>query len=762
MINRYLPPLRISLPAILVFMALLAIGLDFWSSLRAIEKDVESSGLSFVTQEMSLLQGILNNLLRKEDIEGIRSTIANLGSNPNTQAAVLLDEADRILAGSDRQDISKPAITVFPEIEAGILRQVRMTDAGFIRHSRNDDAICGYYPVALASQLADLKHHRTGVFYLRYGLKDSKAQRYYDIRRRLLSAGLFITGTFLVLAVFFHFAVTRRVSRLLSAVQRFSAGEATAKANLAGGDELGTIASAFDRLTETIANKEQALQESHENFQALLNAPHDDILILSRDGLVLAMNESLASRLGFNGGKTTGASYWELIHSDLAQSRQKWLENVLSTRSMAHFEDQWGDRLLYNTVYPVIDSQGEVVRFVIIGQDVTEHRRVEQEREKLQRQLLQAQKMESVGQLAGGVAHDFNNMLGVILGHLDLAFETVEAAHPLFGDLKEIQKAAQRSVDLTGQLLAFARKQTVAPKILRLNETILGMLKMLQRLIGEDIRLSWKPNEKLWPVKIDPSQVDQILANLLVNARDAISGIGSITITTDNVIADQGLFSRLAIPPGEYVLLSVADDGCGMDKEILDHIFEPFFTTKSLGCGTGLGLATLYGIVKQNSGYVFVHSSKGQGTTFQIYLPRAFGDPVQTAPAEREEAPAGSNQTILLVEDEVALLNMAHLILSKMGFRVLTAKSPFDALRVAAQHWQDINLLVTDVILPEMNGQQLANRIRSLKPDIRCLFMSGYTADIITHHGVLEEGVHFISKPFTMKTLRAKVREILT
>ncbi|MFZ4440629.1 MAG: PocR ligand-binding domain-containing protein [Syntrophales bacterium] len=394
--------------------------------------------------------------------------------------------------------------------------------------------------------------------------------------------------------------------------------------------------------------------------------------------------------------------------------------------------------------------------------DITERKQAEQEKAKLQAQLLQSQKMESVGRLAGGVAHDFNNMLGVILGHAEIAMDQVDPAQPLHADLQEIRNAANRSADLTRQLLAFARKQVISPKVVDLNDTVAGMLKMLQRLIGEDIHLVWQPDVSLRPIRVDPSQIDQLLANLCINARDAIAGVGKLTIETGNTSFDEDYCADHAgFVPGEYVLLAVSDDGCGMDKEILDKLFEPFFTTKGVGKGTGLGLATVYGIVKQNNGFINVYSEPGKGTTFRIYLPRYIGQAEQIQRQEMPEPILRGQETILLVEDEPTLLELSKILLETQGYRVLAAGAPSEAIRLAGEYSGAIHLLMTDVVMPEMNGRDLADKMLSLNPNLRCLFTSGYTADVIAHHGVLDENVHFIRKPFSRKDLAAKVREAL-
>ena len=393
---------------------------------------------------------------------------------------------------------------------------------------------------------------------------------------------------------------------------------------------------------------------------------------------------------------------------------------------------------------------------------IQEEARQKKAHEKMEEQMRQAQKMDLVGRLAGGVAHDFNNMLGVILGHVEFALEEAEKNQSLYSDLKEIQKAARRSADTTKQLLAFARKEIISPKQIDLNDTVESMLNMLRRLIGEDIDLVWQPAARLWPVKMDPSQIDQIFANLCVNARDAISGVGKLTIETGKQTFDEKYCSdHPGFIPGDFVLLAVSDNGCGMDKDTLNNLFEPFFTTKEVGKGTGLGLATIYGIVKQNNGFINVYSEPGQGSTFKIYLPRLIADEDADKTVREKKAAAGGTETILLVEDEPSILRMIKMMLKRKGYSVLSAATPAEAVEKAKNHSGAINLLMTDVIMPEMHGQSLAEKITDIYPDIRLLFMSGYTADVIAHHGILDEGVAFIQKPFSMADLAEKLREVL-
>lgn len=501
---------------------------------------------------------------------------------------------------------------------------------------------------------------------------------------------------------------------------------------------------------------EEALRESVEMFAvAFNNAPIMITISNLEDGTYLDVNQRFTDISGFSReeliGKTsvelgwiTGSERNQLL--DIMRMDGKIQDLELSLRAKSGktvFCKYWGD---------IITVSGRKC-LLSIALDITEHRKVEQ-------QFLQAQKMESVGRLAGGVAHDFNNMLGVIIGHAELALMKAEPSDPLRYDLEAILEAANRSADITRQLLAFARRQTIAPKVLDLNDTVAGMLKMLRRLIGEDIELGWNPGYELWKVKIDPSQLDQIMANLCVNARDAIAGVGKIDIQTENLILDEtGSGGCADMEPGAYVMLSVSDNGSGMEKDVIDHIFEPFYTTKELGHGTGLGLATVFGIVSQNGGYIRVYSEPGLGTTFKIYLP---GEKDASGGAAKETyALIGGTESILLVEDEPAILAMGTTMLSSMGYTVYPAGSPEEAKRVGEEYRGRIDLLITDIIMPGMNGRDLAEQLLLTNPAMSCLFMSGYTADVMAERGRIHGDVHFMQKPFTMQSLAEKVRESL-
>jgi PAS domain S-box-containing protein len=517
------------------------------------------------------------------------------------------------------------------------------------------------------------------------------------------------------------------------------------------------------QLFNDLKKTEKSLRESNELFSLFMR--HSPVYTYIKEvtptqNLVLQASENFLQMIGIPGSEMVGKSMTELFSPEFAAKiiTDDWA--VVSRGDVMKLDEELNSRSYTTIKFPIIWGDKTLLGGYTI--DITDRKRADEEKARLQDQLLQSQKMESVGRLAGGVAHDFNNMLGVILGHVEMAMEQVDPAQPLHTNLQEIGKAAKRSSDLTSQLLAFARKQTVSPRVLDMNEIVTGMLKMLHRLIGEEIHLNWLPGANLWPVKMDPSQIDQILANLCINARDAIAGIGKATIETGNIRFDETYCADHAgFVPGEYVLLAVSDDGCGMGKEILGKLFEPFFTTKGVGEGTGLGLATIYGIVRQNNGFINVYSEPDQGTTFSIYLPRHIGKAEQARTEGPQEPVMRGQETVLVVEDELALLDLSKLMLEKQGYRVLTAGTPGEAIRLAEEHAGEIHLLITDVVMPEMNGRDLAKKMLSLYPDLKRLFMSGYTANVIAHHGILDDGVYFIQKPFSRKDLAAKVREAL-
>jgi len=513
---------------------------------------------------------------------------------------------------------------------------------------------------------------------------------------------------------------------------------------------------------------ERALKVSEERMRLFFERQIVGMAIASPEMGWLQVNDRLCRMLGYSREELLRKTWAELTYpDDLAADIEQFDRLLAGAINEYTLEKRFVRRdgtIIFTdlSVGCVRNARGRVDYVLALLEDITERKEAAGEREKLQEQLIQAQKLESIGRLAGGVAHDFNNMLTAILGHVELSMRLCTPEGPIYTSLKVIEESALRSAGLVRQLLAFARRQTVAPRVLDVNDTTASMLKMLQRLIGESISLVWLPQMGLWPVRVDPSQIDQLLVNLCINARDAIPGVGRVTIETGNKVLDETYCAvHPDCVPGEYVMLAVSDDGDGIGKDALGHIFEPFFTTKEPGRGTGLGLSTVYGIVKQNNGYIHVCSEPGKGSTFRIYLPRFAGDAGEPAVESKAEPPGSRGETVLLVEDEAVILHVGQAMLEALGYRVLTADTPGKALQQMRARSGEIDLVLTDVVMPEMNGRELAERLLDIKPGLKCLFASGYTADVIARDGVLEEGVVFIQKPFSIKHLAAKVREAL-
>ncbi|WP_217352428.1 hybrid sensor histidine kinase/response regulator [Candidatus Viridilinea mediisalina] len=536
-------------------------------------------------------------------------------------------------------------------------------------------------------------------------------------------------------------------------------------------DQQGRIIGHFGVQNDISERKwaDEQLKHSERTYRAIFNAITDALFIHdATTGQILDVNDSMLEMFGYERTEVPGLSVEDLSTRVFPYTNEQ--ANMLIQRAATgetlvfewHNRKKNGECFYSENILKLVVIAGHE-RIMAIVRDISERKQAEEEQAKLHAQLAHAQKMDSVGRLAGGVAHDFNNKLSVILGYTEMALEQVDRTHPVFADLQEIQRAADRSTALTRQLLAFARKQVITPQILDLNETVEKMITMLQRLIGENIDLVWLPTANLAPIKMDPSQIDQILANLCVNARDAIADVGRVTIETDTVIFDHAYCAHHAeVTPGVYVLLAVSDNGHGMDEETLKHAFEPFFTTKAQGRGTGLGLATVYGVVRQNNGFVHVYSEPGRGSTFRVYLPQHQGElPSVAADTAKPTPVVYGNETILLVEDEPSILVMVTKMIESFGYVVLAAQNPSEAMGLAHAHPSPIDLLITDVIMPEMNGRDLAHKLMAEYPNMKHLFISGYTANFIAHHGVLDAGVHFIQKPFAITDLATKVREVL-
>jgi PAS domain S-box-containing protein len=515
-------------------------------------------------------------------------------------------------------------------------------------------------------------------------------------------------------------------------------------------------------LNAALRTVQENLHRSELNFRSLVtNAPYG-ICRCDAKGEILDANPAFLDMLHYS-------STEELVGHhiyDLYGDAEQWFDLADSLRASEPFKGltaEW-KRKDGNTIgvrvsgRSVMNGREEGIVFELFAEDITERRALEQ-------QLRQSQKMEAVGRLAGGIAHDFNNLLMVISGYSEFLLERLGTEPSLRAPAQEIASAAERASSLTRQLLAFSRKQMLAPKIVDLNSVVTENLKMLTRMIGEDIDLVMVPAQNVWPVRADSGQIEQVIMNLAVNARDAMPAGGKFTIETSNVTLDDD-YARFHAPlrPGDYVMIAISDTGNGMDAETQSHIFEPFFTTKGTK-GTGLGLSTVYGIIKQSGGYIWVYSEVGKGTTFKIYLPRvaSVGETAvaQLPAAADSRAAEPGTETILVVEDEANLRYLARQFLEKQGYRVIEAADGAVAMQIAVAHEGVIHLLLTDVIMPGMNGRELAQRISEIRPNVKVLYMSGYTENVVGHNGMLDAGVRLLQKPFNLRDLKSKVREVL-
>lgn len=505
---------------------------------------------------------------------------------------------------------------------------------------------------------------------------------------------------------------------------------------------------------------EEAVRLAEERHRQLIQNAVYGIYRSSLDGKFLEVNPALVQMLGYDSAE-------ELLAVDMASDiyldpneRHRLIEQYREVGRIEGVEVRWKRkdgspitvRLSGRTLH---DERGRLEGFEMIVEDVTERRLLEE-------QLRQAQKMEAIGQLAGGIAHDFNNLLTAIIGYAEVLLMRLDPASDLYQFASQIKGASEQAASLVKQLLAFSRKQLLQPKVIDLNQLIKTSAKMLSRLIGEDIEMELVLDPGLGKVKADPVQIEQVIMNLAVNARDAMPHGGKLTLETKNVYLDEDYARRhLGVRPGHYVLMAMSDTGVGMDQETLSHIFEPFFTTKEKGKGTGLGLSTVYGIVKQSGGNIWVYSEPGKGTTFKIYLPRVEqeADPIEIKPRP-DEVPTGS-ETILLVEDDAAVRHLAREILQMSGYTVLEASSGVEALHIIESYGGQIDLMLTDVVMPQMSGPELVAQAASRRPQMKVLYMSGYSENIIAHHGIVDPGIHFLPKPFTPEALALKVREVL-
>ena len=550
-------------------------------------------------------------------------------------------------------------------------------------------------------------------------------------------------------------AVVSRIANLTENITRIGAsGDLSARLAVTGQDEIAYLGDAINAMLEDL---ERTQLDRHEGRTRLSMMMDKMPAVLWTTDTELRFTSGMGAgleTLGLRAHEMEGKSLFEYFHTDdpefiaIAAHRK-----ALAGQSVT-YEIEWQKHVFDSHVQPLKGSDGQLLGVIGVALDITD-------RKHLADQLRVSQKMQAVGELAGGVAHDFNNLLMIVKGHAEMLLDRIDSSSARH-NLEQIQGATERAATLTRQLLAFSRKQVLQPKVLDLNDVVAGMIKMFSRVIGENIDLAFLPGSKLAPVKADPGQMEQVLLNLVVNARDAMPDGGRLTIETCNVELDSVSASQHSVmEAGSYVMLIVTDTGCGMDAGTQARIFEPFFTTKGQGKGTGLGLATVYGVVKQSGGFIWVYSEVDHGSTFKIYLPQVTADLERGATEKTSCGAQPGTETILFVEDEQSVRELVRDYLGKSGYRVLQAADGVQALEVAAAHKGPIHILVTDVVMPRLSGRELVTRITGSRPAIKILYISGYTDDSIFRHGVLEGGVAFLQKPFNLKDIAQKIRQVL-
>jgi len=610
--------------------------------------------------------------------------------------------------------------------------------------------------------------------------------------RKILIIGLILLSLISSFIIYHSLYIKRRISsaieKLLEGTGIIGNGNLDYKIKTDSDDEFNLLAKAFNNMTEQLKESttsitklnweilnrkriEKELKKKEEELNLILDSPPIMIFYKDIEGRYLFVNKAFSEAIGKPREKIVGKKSSDIFSKEIADQLNKHDRELIKSgkqelRTVEKYETpqgiRWAKVLKVPLKVALYDKTGKHITIVGFAEDITEQKILEEEKQNLETQLFQSQKMEAIGRLTGGIAHDFNNMLTIILGYSDFILSKIDESNQLYQPLQEMKKAAIRSAELTQKLLAFSRQQIINPRRLNLNEELRDMEKLLRRIIGEDIKLEFVLADELWDIFLDPTQLNQIVLNMVVNSRDAMPDGGTITIETQNVsIDDNYCIKHLGFTPGDYVMFAISDTGIGIDKEILPHIFEPFFTTKGIGKGTGLGLSTVYGIVKQNKGYINCYSEPGRGTTFKIYFPKHIGDKEKASITDSEAKISTGHETILLVEDEDIVREFTKDVLMQLGYNVLEASDPEEAINLCKDYDKDIHLILTDVVMPNMDGKKLYEEISTIRPSIKVLFMSGYTANAIAHKGVLENGTQFIHKPFTMNSLAKKVREIL-
>lgn len=801
--HRYLYRLRLLIPALVFSITLLLIVFLTIERMREGEKEIIRSITETSHSQMNQLQDLISESLVEGDLDQAKQRLSYAALYPQIVTLILTD-ADHIVLIANRQEWVAANAAGIPHYDKGRAEKAAsLKQAVLITSDRQH--IFGYYPTALGIRAGEIRPLQYGTLFVEYDFTDRlnllRVEAYKTAAR--LGAVLFIFA--LVLSFLLHIFITKPVGRLVAVVKDFANGNLNSRARVSGMNEIDQLALAFDEMAEKLAQSQEDLQEQNvqleeevaerqfaqetleeqsqrleeeilerrqaeEKLRIIFDAAQAGIIMVDATGVIIFANRCVSQLYDFESNEMVGTRYLEHVHPDERETAGDLLQQLIRGEIEAisterhYLNRKSGDFWGLLSAKRHLDDNGRLISIILVITDITELKKGEQERELLQQKFNQSQKMEAIGRLAGGVAHDFNNKLSVIIGYAELLkMKMKNLDEEAIGRLDEILKAAGHSCDITRKLLSFSRSEVISPRKVDLNILMEDARKSLGRLIGEDIRIEFRLADGLWPALLDPTQFDQVIMNLVVNARDAMPDGGLLEIETANVRVDESYCRKLPdAHPGDYVLLSVSDNGSGMDSETSRHIFEPFFTTKEVGKGTGLGLATVFGIVLQNKGFINVYSEVGFGTTFKIYFPRMVLETDAPEPEEPGTTAILGSGTILLVEDEESLRKLASEMLRELGYNVLEAASPLDAVELCeSDDLPHIDLILTDVIMPGMSGKEMSDKILEKRPTIPVLFMSGYAADVIASKGILEGSVHFIQKPFTVHKLSLMIREVI-
>jgi PAS domain S-box-containing protein len=665
-------------------------------------------------------------------------------------SVVLLDRDGKVLMHNDLLEVGKIAD------DAQSKQALQADQPIFNENSLTEDGVLEdevFVPIIVAGE-------RLGTLRLRHSHADIE-EAIGEARKGIILVGLVATLASLLLANFLAGIISRPIRHLTEATKRVARGDLNLSVAFNKGDELGALARSFNAMTREL----QRTTVSRDYLTNIFNSASDAIRTVTMDYVIVMNNRSMMEFLNAEENTLQGGKCYRFISGDICNSERCVLQRIAKGEKIVHLETPMElhdgrKKQVRLTATPLMEND-RIAGVIESFQDITEQKEAEEESHNLHNQLVQAQKMESVGRLAGGVAHDFNNILSIIIGYTELGLQTVPIDNPSREKFQIINDAAQKASALVRQLLAFSRKQVLEMTVLSLNEVIGNMMKMLSRVIGEDIKLEVSLPESSRKIFGDQSQLVQVLMNLAVNARDAMPNGGKLVIETADVDLDES-YSHLYsyVQPGPYVMLTVSDNGVGMSREIMKKIFEPFFTTKGPEAGTGLGLSTVYGTIKQHGGHIHVYSEPGLGTTFKIYLPVTDKMKEGSFTTDTPQARRGG-ETILIVEDEEIIRQLLMDILHPLGYRVLMAANGFEALALSKTIPEKIDVLLTDVMMPEMDGRELAQRIAEISPETKIIFMSGYPQSIIMKGDSLPEPTYFIPKPITPSVLSAKLRQVL-